>query len=91
MWFLIEPMNGRTLPAVKGWLNSSSNDSNRQEGSVKTYADEINDLLRWYATDDVIAMADKEIHNIRQLFLTKRDLCQTLWDLALQCDGTYNK
>lgn len=54
-----ELMNGVALTAMKAWSILSSNDSNRHEGAIMSYAGVVRHLLKRYATNTANAGADK--------------------------------
>lgn len=84
-------MNGLALAIIKVQLTLSLKDEIRYEGTITAYAEVVNGLLRRYATDDVIAKGNEEMHNIEQEFLTTSDFSQKAQDLALRCGAVYNE
>lgn len=63
-------MSGPALAPTKTRLTVSSNDANRHEGTIITYAKVISHLLKRYDADTVISKADEEIRNFKQALST---------------------
>lgn len=66
-------MNGLVLASIKTRLTLSSNDENKHERTIETYAEVLKHLLRRFATDGLITKAAEEIGNFEQGSLTTRD------------------
>lgn len=84
-------MNGPALASIRARLTLSSNDGNRHKGTIACYAGVLNQLLRRYATDTVVARADEEMCNYKQVLLKPLDFFRKGWDLTVRCGGVCNK
>lgn len=83
IWLFQEFLNAPALPAIKAQLTLSSNNANRHERTITTYAVAVNHLLRRYATDAVIAESDGEIRSFKQSSLTPWDLSKSVSELTI--------
>lgn len=83
-----------TIPrfaAIKARLVLSSNDVNRYCGAGISCPEFVNHLLRWYATDAVIAKTNEIIRIFKQGRLTPWHFSHNLCDSTLCCSGHYNE
>lgn len=78
-------MTGPELSFIKALLLLSSNNMNRYEGTITTYASVVNYLLRPYAMDAVVFKADESIRNSKKRLLAPEDFFQRL------CNGTMTR
>lgn len=84
VWPLREFMNGPVFAASKPPSTLTSNDADRRDRTITTYAEVVNHLLWLYATDAVIAKDDEKICILKQGLLAP-------WDLTIKCGGAYNE
>lgn len=82
-------MNGLDLAAIRVRFMSFFNDANRQDRTLKTYAEVRSDLLTCYNPDAVIVEALDRITKFKHGLLTLRDFSGTLLDITLRCSCVY--
>lgn len=73
VWQFRKFTSGPALADIKARSTLLSNDANRHKGTITTYVEVVNHVLRRYATDAVIAKADEEIRNFKQGSVTPFD------------------
>lgn len=77
-------MDGPALAAIKARFILSLSEKSRQDLTIKTDGEEMNQLLRRYDSEAAIAKADKKIRVFKQG-------SQKLSVLKLRCVGIYNE
>lgn len=70
VWLFREFMNGLLHAAINARIILSSNDANSRQDTIKTSTRVVRHLLTRYDADTVIARADEEIRNVKQVSFT---------------------
>lgn len=78
-------MNGLAFVDIMALLIVFSNDVERNEAINATSAQLVSHLLRFYASDSVIAKADEEIQTFKHNSQTPTEFFEQLWYLTLWC------
>lgn len=86
VWHFGKAMCGPALADIKTRWTLLSNDPNKYERTISSYAGVVNHLIGRYSTNPVIAKANKDIRSFKQCSLTPWDLSEKLWDLTLTCE-----
>lgn len=92
MWhFFMKRQTAATLSSRIA-LRYQSPRKRQKEGALTIYCEEVNYLLKMYATSDVIAESDAEkVRFLHRLTRTLIEYTKLLWARVLRCNRVYNK